>query len=217
MAKSTDPVPSRSSWWTRLWQRPNKRWLLGIPLGGFLMLGVGAVGLGSFNWVVHKTSSTEFCLSCHSHEKFIRPEYEASGHFKNRVGVRAGCSDCHLPHDNWFALTLKKVIVIKDVFGEMSGKLSTAEKYEAHRGPMALKVWKQALNDDSHFCRSCHNFDAMNTELQGKMPARMHPKAMQSGESCIECHRGIVHALPQDADALWEQALKETGKGTPSS
>jgi len=214
MAKTTDSGTARPSFWTRLWQRPDKRWLLGIPVGGFLMLGVGAVALGTFNWVVHKTSSTEFCLSCHSHEQFIKPEYEASGHFRNEAGVRADCSDCHLPHDNWFALTLKKVIVIKDVFGEMSGKISTADKYEAHRGPMALIVWEQMLNNDSKYCRTCHSFEAMDTEAQGKMPARMHPKAMQSGKSCVECHRGIVHALPHNADELWEQALKETGKGT---
>jgi nitrate/TMAO reductase-like tetraheme cytochrome c subunit len=216
MAKNTDPGSTTPGFWTRLWQRPSKRWLLGIPIGGFLMLFIGAIALGSVNWAVHKTSSTEFCLGCHSHTQFIKPEYEASGHFKNAAGVRAGCSDCHLPHDNWFELMFKKVIVIKDVFGEMSGKLGTAEKYEAHRGPMALKVWEQALNNDSKFCRSCHSFDAMNTELQGKMPGRMHPKAMKAGQSCIECHRGIVHALPQNADELWEQALKETGKAPPA-
>lgn len=217
MAKETDSGAAKSSFWTRLWQRPNKRWLLGIPIGGFLMLFIGAVALGSVNWVVHKTGSTEFCFSCHSHDKFIRPEYEASTHFKNSVGVRAGCSACHLPHDNWFELMLKKVIVIKDIFGEMSGKIGTAEKYEAHRGHMAVKVWEQMLNNDSKFCHSCHDFSAMNTEEQGKMPARMHTKAMQSGQSCIECHRGIVHTLPANADELWEQAVKNTGKGSSGS
>jgi nitrate/TMAO reductase-like tetraheme cytochrome c subunit len=217
MAKGTLPGTTRPGLWTRLWQRPQKWWLLGIPIGGFVMLLVGAAGLGTVNWVVHRTSSTEFCFGCHSHDQFIRPEYEASTHFRNQVGVRAGCADCHLPHDNWFELMLKKVIVVKDVFGEMSGKISTADKYEAHRSPMALKVWEQMLNNDSKFCHSCHSFEAMNTTEQGKMPARMHTRAVQSGQSCIECHRGIVHALPQNADELWEQALKETGKATPAT
>ena len=36
------------------------------------VLGLGAIGLGITNYVVHETSSTEFCFSCHSHEVNIR-------------------------------------------------------------------------------------------------------------------------------------------------
>jgi nitrate/TMAO reductase-like tetraheme cytochrome c subunit len=205
----TDLGQPRPNFWTRLWQRPKPRWLLGIPLGGFLMLGIGAVALGSVNWVVHKTSTNEFCFACHSHQRFIRPEYEASSHYKNTSGVRAGCSDCHLPHDSWFDLMVTKIVVSADIIPELFGKLGTAAKYEAHRGAMAQKVWEEMLHDGSRFCRSCHNFEAMNTETQGKMPARVHPKAMQAGESCIECHRGIVHALPEDEAQLWEAAVKK--------
>jgi nitrate/TMAO reductase-like tetraheme cytochrome c subunit len=192
-----------------LWRPTRSRWLLGIPVGGLLMLLVGAVGLGGMNWVVHETSSTEFCFACHSHQSFIKPEYEASSHFKNEVGVRAGCSDCHLPHDNWFELMYTKALVSTDVFRELSGKISTSEKYEANRGEMAQKVWKQMLGNDSKFCRSCHSFDAMNLQAQGRMPARMHSQAMKSGKTCIECHRGIVHALPENTEQLWNEVLTE--------
>jgi nitrate/TMAO reductase-like tetraheme cytochrome c subunit len=202
--------PPRPSLWIRLWARPKRRWLLGIPVGGLLMLCIGAVGLGSVNWVVHQTSSTEFCFACHSHQQFIRPEYEASSHFKNAYGVRAGCSDCHLPHDNWFELMYTKALVSTDLFRELAGKISTREKYEAQRGEMAQKVWKQLLANDSKFCRSCHSFQAMDLQAQGGMPARMHTKAMQSGKTCVECHRGIVHALPENADQLWNEAVAKT-------
>jgi nitrate/TMAO reductase-like tetraheme cytochrome c subunit len=206
----TGNAPQRSGFWGRLWARPKSRWLLGIPLGGLVMLGVGAAGLGSVNWVVHETSSTEFCFACHSHQQFIRPEYEASSHFKNAVGVRAGCSDCHLPHDNWFELMYTKALVSTDIIGELAGKISTKEKYEAHRGEMAQKVWTQLLANDSKFCRSCHSFQAMSLEAQGGMPARMHAKAMKSGQTCVECHRGIVHTLPENAEQLWNEALAKS-------
>jgi nitrate/TMAO reductase-like tetraheme cytochrome c subunit len=169
------------------------------------MLLLGAVGLGGVNWVVHQTSSTEFCLGCHSHERFIKPEYEASSHFRNEVGVRAACADCHLPHDSWFELMLTKVVVSKDVFGELTGKISTQEKYEARRGAMAQTVWRQMLANGSKFCRSCHSFEAMDLTAQGGAPARMHKKAVQSGATCIECHRGIVHKLPANDDQLWAE------------
>jgi trimethylamine-N-oxide reductase cytochrome c-type subunit TorC len=195
----------RPGLWARIWRRPTNRWFLGIPLGGLLALILGAIGLGSVNWVVHQTSSTSFCLTCHSHEQFIKPEYEASSHFKNEVGVRAACADCHLPHDNWFELMFTKVLVSKDVIGEAMGKISTREKYEAHRGAMAQTVWKQMLGNGSKFCRSCHSFAAMDLAAQGGGPGRQHKKALDSGMSCIECHRGIAHKLPDNADALWEQ------------
>lgn len=207
MAEDTGTGSTRMSLWTRLWTRPKRRWLLGIPLGGLVMLLVGAAGLGSVNWVVHQTSTTEFCFACHSHQQFIRPEYEASSHFKNQVGVRAGCADCHLPHDNWFELMYTKAIVAFDIFDELAGKIGTAEKYEAHRGDMAQKVWQQMLGNDSKFCHSCHSFEAMKLEAQGRMPGRMHAKAIESGQTCIECHRGLVHALPQNEEQLWNEAL----------
>jgi nitrate/TMAO reductase-like tetraheme cytochrome c subunit len=44
------------------------------------------------------------------------------------------------------------------------------------------------------------------------MPARMHGKAMQTGKTCVECHRGIVHQLPQNADQLWDAVLAKSGR-----
>ena len=77
----------------RFWRRPGSKWLLGIPLGGFIAFFLGAIALGTFNYTLHQTSSTEFCYVCHSHDAFIRPEYEASSHFANAAGVRAGCAE----------------------------------------------------------------------------------------------------------------------------
>lgn len=87
-------------------------------------------GLGITNFIVHKTSENEFCFSCHSHEVNVRAEYEASSHFTNRTGVRAMCSDCHLPKNNWLELVTTKVIVSADIIPELSGKVDTPEKWK---------------------------------------------------------------------------------------
>jgi trimethylamine-N-oxide reductase (cytochrome c), cytochrome c-type subunit TorY len=210
--EDTGTASGRTSLWTRLWNRPKSRWLLGIPVGGLMMLLVGAVGLGSVNWVVHATSTTEFCFACHSHQNFIKPEYEASSHFKNGAGVRVGCADCHLPHDNWFELIYTKIVVSADIIPELAGKIDTAEKYEAHRGEMAQQVWGEMLSDDSRFCRSCHSFDAMNLEAQGRMPGRKHATAIEAGQTCIECHRGLVHALPANEEQIWKEVHAKSGR-----
>ena len=193
----------------RFWDKPRNRWLLGIPLGGFIAFGLGMAALGTANYAMHKTSSTEFCFSCHSHEVNIRPEYEASSHFSNTSGVRAGCSDCHLPHDNWFELTWTKAVVSLDVIPELMGKLSTPEKYEAHRAEMAESVWREFKHNDSKFCRSCHSFDAMDFEAQERRTARRHQRAQENGETCVQCHYGIVHKLPDNADAILDNVFSE--------
>lgn len=198
----SDPIGEEKK--SGIWAKPGSKWLLGIPLGGFIAFVFGAVALGSTNYVLHQTSSTEFCYLCHSHEAFIKPEYEASSHFKNLTGVRAECADCHLPHDNWFELVWTKAVVSLDIIPEMMGKLDTAEKYEEHRAEMATSVWRQFRENDSKFCRSCHSYEAMDLENQERRTARQHSRAAENGETCIDCHYGIVHVAPENADEILE-------------
>ncbi len=202
----TDSSESR---WSRLWKQPSQKWLLGIPVGALIAFGIGAVALGTMNYALHATSSTEFCYSCHSHENFIKPEYEASSHYINQAGVRAGCADCHLPHDSWFQLVWTKAVVSLDVIPELMGEIDTAEKYEDHRARMAESVWRQFKDNDSAFCRSCHSLEAMDLDAQGRKVARRHSKAEERGETCIDCHYGIVHAEPENADDIIDRLADE--------
>ena len=199
------------------WRRPTSKWLLGIPLGGFIAFGLGAAALGTTNYILHETSTTEFCYACHSHEAFIKPEYESSSHFINTAGVRASCSDCHLPHDNWFELTWTKAVVSLDIIPEMMGKLDTAEKYESHRAEMAEAVWRQFKATDSKFCRSCHTVEAMDLEAQNRAVARRHSRAEERGETCIDCHYGIVHELPENATEIIDEIQADFAPETTAS
>ncbi|MBT4492241.1 MAG: cytochrome C [Gammaproteobacteria bacterium] len=181
--------------WNRIWQRPVRWWMLGIPAGGFIMLVVGAIGLGTTNFIVHATSSTQFCFSCHSHEVNIRAEYEESSHFNNPSGMRVACSDCHLPKDNWFELMATKIIVSADIVPELMGKVDTPEKWEAHRAEMAEKVWAEYRANDSRYCRTCHQVEAM--EGQSAIAVKLHQSLGENGKTCIDCHKGMAHALPR--------------------
>ncbi|HZW60306.1 MAG TPA: NapC/NirT family cytochrome c [Woeseiaceae bacterium] len=190
---------------SRIWRRPAAKWLLGVPLGAVLAFFLGAAALGTMNFVLHSTSQTEFCYTCHSHEAFIKPEYEASSHFMNEVGVRAGCSDCHLPHDNWFELVWTKAVVSLDIIPELAGKIDTAEKYEAHRAELAEDVWRKFKGNDSKFCRSCHSIAAMDLAAQDRSASRRHSTAAERGKTCIDCHYGIVHQEPENAREILDR------------
>jgi nitrate/TMAO reductase-like tetraheme cytochrome c subunit len=93
----------------------------------------------------------------------------------------------------------------------MMGKLDTAEKYEAHRAEMAESVWRQFKDNDSKFCRSCHDVEAMDLDAQGRSTARRHSSAADKGETCIDCHYGIVHQEPEDAEGIMERINEENG------
>ncbi len=173
--------------------------MLGIPIGGFLMFFLGVLALGAFNKTMSVTSTNEFCTSCHAMAEYTYPEYQASSHFNNASGVRADCKDCHLPHDDWFAYTFRKAYSgTKDVYHELAGTIDTREKYDAHRLAMAEREWRRMEGNGSAECRSCHAFDAMNLEAQERRARRKHTQAVEEGESCISCHKGVAHTLPDD-------------------
>ncbi|EON3341461.1 NapC/NirT family cytochrome c [Yersinia enterocolitica] len=160
--------------------------LIGIIIGAALLAGTATV--------FHKTSDTAFCVSCHTMQQPLA-EYQGSVHFQNTKGIRAGCADCHVPHEPLDYLWTK-IRAVKDIYGEMVGTINTPEKYEAHKLAMAQSVWKTLKENDSATCRSCHSFDAMDITGQSAEARIQHPVAIKKGETCIDCHKGVAHILP---------------------
>jgi cytochrome c-type protein NapC len=37
----------------------------------------------------------------------------------------------------------------------------------------------------------------MDFKKQESRPRKKHPKAMEQGKTCIDCHKGIAHKLPE--------------------
>ncbi len=186
------------------WKKPRRKWLLGIPVGGVVAFFLGAIALGGFNTALHMSSETEFCFACHSHELNIRPEYEASSHAHNAAGVRAECSDCHLPRP-WFEYVWTKMVVSLDIIPELQGVISTEEKYEARRGELKRKVWTHYKENGSEYCMHCHQWEHMAAESQSKMATRMHERAQERGQTCIDCHRGLAHDLRDSDKEIWQE------------
>lgn len=167
-----------------------------IALIAIIGIGIGWLTLGGTAAVLHATSSTEFCVSCHTMEKPLL-EYQSSVHFSNQTGIRAECSDCHIPQEPLDYL-ITKIRASKDIYHEfVTGKIDTDEKYEQHRLGMAEMVWAQMRENDSATCRSCHSWDAMETYDQSHAAQEMHAYAQQNNETCIDCHKGVAHFAPQ--------------------
>ncbi|WP_439235020.1 NapC/NirT family cytochrome c [Lonepinella koalarum] len=183
-------------------------WLTAIGL-----MIVGAVALFGVQSIMKATSSTEFCVSCHSMEH-PKAEWEGSVHFMNSKGIRAECSDCHVPHDG-LDYVKAKFIALKDVWYTITNKLPDKEAYETHRLELAQKVWDDLKSNDSATCRSCHSFDAMEFSEQKKDAQKMHLQAQQNNQTCIDCHKGVAHFMPEmpvDNGAALGELTKHAGQ-----
>jgi cytochrome c-type protein NapC len=160
----------------------------------------GLIFWGGFNVALEATNTEAFCVSCHTMADNVYVEYKKSSHYKNRSGVRAICSDCHVPHE-WSSKIMRKVGAAKDIWGQITGVVSTPEKFERHRLAMAMREWKRFRRDDSLACRNCHDTESFDYTKQGKPGAYMHQLISDKGGfTCIDCHKGIAHTLPKTPD-----------------
>ena len=157
----------------------------------------GIIFWGGFNTALEATNSLDFCITCHEMRDNVYKEYKETIHYSNRTGVRAVCSDCHVPKD-WTHKMIRKAKASFEVWGKITGVIDTPEKFEAKRMELATHEWERMKESNSRECRNCHNFDAMSAELQKQTPYRKHMKAKEEGKTCIDCHKGIAHHLPKE-------------------
>lgn len=158
------------------------------------------------------TNTTEFCIGCHEMEDNVYQEYKPTIHFANRTGVRAGCPDCHVPKP-WIHKVVRKIQASKEVFFWLTGKLDTKEKFNEHRFELAQSVWHAMKSTDSRECRNCHNFESMNPEFQKPRARKQHLNAFETGQTCIDCHKGIAHHNVRDK--LSDEALEKLEAPNP--
>ncbi len=176
----------------------SRKVILGTTLGAalFFMI-VGVIFWGGFNTAMEATNTLEFCISCHEMENNVYREYTKTIHYTNRSGVRATCSDCHVP-DPWVHKVVRKVQASNEILHKVLGSIDTPEKFDAKRLQLARNVWKAMKQTDSRECRNCHDFKSMNPEEQKKRSRKQHINGMQAGNTCIDCHKGIAHSKVHD-------------------
>lgn len=168
--------------------------LLSLLSAGFIG---GVVFWGGFNTVMEATNTLEFCVSCHEMRDTVYEEYKQTIHYANRTGVRAVCSDCHVPKD-WGHKMARKLRASGEIWGKIVGSIDTPEKFEAKRLELATHEWERMKKSDSRECRNCHSFDGMDIEKQKNRASKMHKVALGEKKTCIDCHKGIAHKKPKN-------------------
>jgi cytochrome c-type protein NapC len=182
---------------------PSRFYSLGfLVVSGFIG---GILFWGGFNTAMELTNTEPFCTGCHEMRDNVYQELQSTIHFTNRSGVRAKCSDCHVPHD-WTDKIARKMQASKEVWGKIFGSINTREKFLDKRLELARREWARLKANDSLECRNCHDYDSMDFTRQGQRAAKAHSTALdQRTKTCIDCHKGIAHRLP-DMDLDMVQA-----------
>ena len=181
---------------SKIWQVLKKPTSAGVGIVLALGFAGGIIFWGGFNTTLALTNTEEFCIGCHEMGDNVYQEYRETIHYSNRSGVRATCPDCHVPKD-WTHKIIRKIAASKEVWGKLTGIINTREKFQDHRKSMAIREWQRMKETDSRECRNCHNFEFMDFSEQGRRGVKMHSTALVSGEkTCIDCHKGIAHELP---------------------
>lgn len=177
-----------------LFAKPSMKIGLGVLVtGGFI---AGILFWNAFDAGLKYTNSEEFCTSCHTMGPNLE-ELKETVHWKNRSGVRAYCSDCHVPH-SFTNKIARKMQASREVLSHIMGDIDTPEKFEAKRLEMAQREWDRMSANNSKECRACHDYDSMDFDKMSIMAQMEMKSAAERDVSCIECHKGIAHKLPKN-------------------
>lgn len=140
------------------------------------------------NKTIQKTSTDEFCASCHIHPH-ADVTWKLSAHHNTRSGVSVSCVDCHLPPKDQpvYFLTRKAYHGLHDFYVYMtkdSAEIDWTEK-------RTIEAAQRFVYEDG--CKKCHT--NMFPSTLNVLGAEAHLKYMRNPEnsSCLNCHLNVGH------------------------
>ncbi len=147
------------------------------------------------NIAVHKTSTDEFCASCHIHPH-ATTKWKRSTHYDNEFGIRVHCVDCHLPPHGEGYLVEKAKTGMRDLWGKL---FKDPESFN-------WEVKSQVEHAKHHVfetsCLHCHvNLFPLGLSKEGN-EAHLYYEQQKGELHCINCHISVGH---YDPDRLHEK------------
>ena len=95
---------------------------------------------------------------------------------------------------------VRKIVASRELYHKALGTIDTPEKFESHRWVLANRVWDSMKATDSRECRNCHDYENMDLSEQDRTARKKHSRAIDEGKTCIDCHKGIAHDLPDEPE-----------------
>lgn len=175
-----------------------------IALGG-VVAGLAAAIL--FGQVMHKTSTNEYCMSCHFHPQ-EEVSWKQSSHYNNESGVMTQCTACHLPPQGTMDYYAAKVKTgMKDVWSSWTKKPEDIDWDAKGELEHAVKI---VYNES---CKVCHvNLFPSGISDEG-IKAHMYydDNEEKLGLQCISCHLDVGHYDPNYKHSQMTEVPVSTG------
>ena len=162
-----------------------------IGLIGFI---IGALLVAAFDTTMNKTSSNEYCMSCHTHEQ-ADLDWKKSPHYLSHSGVMTDCAACHLPpkEDGLLKYYIAKSrIGAKDIWTKWTKDTDKID-WESKR---SLENARKIVYNSS--CEKCHvNLYPEGISDDG-ITAHLYyeENAKKLGLDCVSCHLNVGHYMP---------------------
>ena len=166
-----------------------KSWIFLALLTGLVL---GLVAMILFNTAVQKTSTNDYCMSCHVHSD-SDAAWKQSSHYNNPSGTKVDCVECHLPPKGtagYYAAKMKTGM--KDLWAfwtkdkeeldfESKKELEHAVGivYNASCKECHVNLFPQGISDDGVIAHLYYEENEKKLDLQ-----------------CISCHLDVGHYNP---------------------
>jgi cytochrome c-type protein NapC len=98
----------------------------------------------------------------------------------------------------------------KELWAWAIGRIDTREEFDARRADLARNVWASMKATDSRECRACHDAERMDYAQQDRYAARRHKRGFEQGQTCIDCHTGVAHVLPEGLEEAEQVGADDT-------
>ena len=156
----------------------------------FILLGI-AVLILLMSISMARTSTTEYCISCHEMRKY-KDELKKSSHYLDKDYNPIQCRQCHIPKNiGPKYLTVKTVLGMKDMFVHYFGDSENLDRRRMQ------KIARRFIPDEN--CLACHkdlNRDVKNKKISeiGRLCHEAYQgKNGNAKRNCAGCHFNMAH------------------------
>ena len=138
-------------------------------------------------YMLETTNKDTFCATCHIMKPFRAAWQQAVHGGNNPQGFAAQCTDCHLPHGDFFQFLFTKAKtgagdIIQNFYID-GATFDWAGNAEAHRGKFTFES----------ACRHCHhNLTPPGMKMGGFLAHRTFLRG-ETNKTCVDCHSHVGH------------------------
>jgi sulfatase modifying factor 1 len=153
-------------------------------------LAVGIVLIVGGNNAIERTSTNQYCISCHIHPE-ADASWKKSVHYETQSGYRVTCVECHLPPRGHGYLWAKGTTGLRDLWSKWTKDSSSFNWQEKRRLENARKYSYESS------CIKCHeNLFPLKLTKAGEDAHLYYRQNKKTPElHCINCHLNAGHYI----------------------